>query len=213
MRERPRGAGVLMATAFATALAVCAGGCAHREGDDTLPVSEGVSVDVSSLWKSEAAADPVTAYKLRLAADPDNAGLHNNLGNQYVLRNQMPDALREFHIAAKLDRRSPIPWNNIGTAYKKMGELDHALGAFHKAIGIDERYALAYYNIGTVYDEKYDYDHAIEYYLKAVSLKPELADIKQNPQVVENKNIVVVKLRHWLEEAGNIALPLDRLPE
>jgi len=187
--------------------------CAHRRAAQDLPDSEGVSVDVSSLWKKEAASDPITAYKLRLASDPDNAALHNNLGNQYVIRNQMKDALREFREAARLDRDSPVPWNNIGTTYKKMGKLGQAMDAFKHSVDIDERYALGYYNIGTIFDERGDYDNAIESYLKAVSLKPGLIEPRQNPQILENRNLMVVKLRHWLEESGNIALPLDRLPE
>jgi len=201
----------LMAAALVAGITSTA--CARRQGVADLPASEGVSVDVSSLWTKEAAADPITAYKLRLASDPDNAGLHNNLGNQFVLRNMMKEALREFRTAARLDRRSPVPWNNIGTTYKKMGRLDQAMNAFQKAVSIDERYALAYYNIGTIHDEKGDYDQAIESYLKAVSLRPELTEVKTNPQVLENRNLMVVKLRHWLEESGNSALPLDRLPE
>ena len=199
--------------AMAAMAAVAIAGCSHRREAADLPDSKGVSVDVSTLWKKEAATDPITAYKLRLASDPDNPGLHNNLGNQFVLKNQMKDALREFREAAKLDRRSAVPWNNIGTTYRKMGKLDQAMEALNKAVHIDGRYALAYYNIGTIFDEKGDYDNAIESYLKAVSLKPELADAKYNPQVLENRNIMVVKLRHWLEESGNSALPLDRLPE
>jgi len=187
--------------------------CAHRRVAQDLPDSEGVSVDVSSLWKKEATSDPITAYKLRLASDPDNAALHNNLGNQYVIRNQMKDALREFREAARLDRDSPVPWNNIGTTYKKMGKLGQAMDAFKHSVDIDERYALGYYNIGTIFDERGDYDNAIESYLKAVSLKPGLIEPRQNPQILENRNLMVVKLRHWLEESGNIALPLDRLPE
>jgi tetratricopeptide (TPR) repeat protein len=190
-------------------VAACAG---HRQ---PAPISdeEAVSVDVGTLWKQEATSDPITAYRIRIASDPDNAGLHNNLGNQYVLENRMDEALAEFRTAARLDRRSPVPWNNIGTTYKKLDRLGGAMDAFKKAVRIDERYALAYYNIGTVYDAKGDYDNAIEYYLRAMALKPELAEVKFNPQVVENKNLMVVRLRHFIEESGNIALPLDRLPE
>ena len=200
----------LIAAAMAAAAMLS---CAHRQAAQDLPDSEGVSVDVASLWKKEATTDPITAYKLRLASDPDNAALHNNLGNQYVLKNQLELALHEFRQAAKLDRGSPVPWNNLGTTYKKMGKLGDAMDAFQKSVEIDERYALGYYNIGTIYDERRDYDNAIESYLTAISLNPSLLEPTQNPQVLENRNLLVVKLRNWLEESGNIALPLDRLPE
>jgi tetratricopeptide (TPR) repeat protein len=202
------GTAVLAALALAP-LAGCAGG----KKPETLPAGEAISVDVADLWKKESADDPIKAYTVRLAADPDNAGLHNNLGNAYALKNMMDKAIHEFKTAAKLDPASPIPWNNMGTTYRKMEKHSQAHSAFRKALDVDPRYALAWYNLGTLYDDAGDYDAAIEHYLKAVALRPELAEVKFNPQVVENRNLMVVKLRHFLEESGNIALPLDRLPE
>jgi tetratricopeptide (TPR) repeat protein len=201
-------------TAILAALAIApVAGCAGGAKPDTLPAGEAISVDVADLWKKESAEDPIKAYTVRLAADPDNAGLHNNLGNAYVLKNMMDKAIHEFKTAAKLDPESAIPWNNMGTTYRKMEKHSQAHSAFRKALDIDPRYALAWYNLGTLYDDAGDYDAAIQHYLKAVALKPQLAEVKFNPQVVENRNLMVVKLRHFLEESGNIALPLDRLPE
>lgn len=208
MRSRAPSA-ALAAAALAASLIGCAGSARPVDVADT----DAVSVDVATLWQKEAASDPITAYRVRIASDPDNAALHNNLGNQYVLENRMDEALTEYRIAARLDRRSPVPWNNIGTTQRKLGRMGAALDAFRKAVQTDERYALGYYNLGTVYDQKGDYEKAIEYYLKALALKPELTQVEVNPQVVENRNLMVVKLRHFLEESGNIALPLDRLPE
>ncbi len=195
------------------ALAMIAAACGPKRSAATGADAETISVDVESLWDSEAAADPITEYRIRLASDPDNPALHNNLGNLYVLSNHMDAAIEEYKAAARLDRRSAVPWNNIGTTYKKTGKTLPAKDAFQKAISIDPSYALAYYNLGTLYDDAGDYDNAMEYYLKALSLKPELADVKINPQAVNNRNLDIVKLRHYLEEAGNIALPLDSLPE
>lgn len=200
---------------IAVALVVLAAGtaCGSRRAQAKIPDPVSVSVDVESLWKQEAAEDPITAYKVRLSAEPDNAALHNNLGNAYVHENHMKLAISEFKKAARLDRASPVPWNNLGTTYKKIGRRVAAKEAFERALKIDDRYALGWYNLGTLYDEIGDYDRAIDLYLKALALKPELADVRFNPQVVENRHLMVVRLRHFLEEAGNIALPLDRLPE
>ena len=197
----------------AAMLALLPAACAGKHQTADLADGDAVSVDVGTLWKKEATSDPITAYRVRIAGDPDNAALHNNLGTQYVLENLMDDAIAEFKTAARLDSRSPVPWNNLGTAYKKMGKPGQAMDAYRKAVDNDERYALAYYNMGTIHDDKGEYDEAISLYLKALALKPELASPKYNPQVVENKNLLVVQLRHFIEETGNVALPLDRLPE
>jgi len=210
MRIRGKG---LAAGLLACALAVTGLACGHRAAPSGLVDAEAISVDIETLWRPESAKDPITAYRVRLATDPDNPALHNNLGNAYVLANRMEEAVREYKIAGQLDTASAVPLNNLGTAYQKMDKLGDAADAYRKAIDIDPRYALAYYNLGTLYDQKQDYDKAIEFYLKAVSLKPELMDVEVNPQVVNNRHRMVVTLRHYLEEAGNIALPLDRLPE
>jgi tetratricopeptide (TPR) repeat protein len=202
-----------MAVMLACAAVLASAGCAARRSQPDVPDGASVSVDVKDLWKKESATDPIKAYTVRVAADPDNAALHNNLGNAYVHQNRMKEAVREFRAAARLDDSSPVPWNNLGTTYRKLGRRQAAEQALRKALSLDERYALAWYNLGTLYDDAGDYDKAIELYLKALALKPELAEVKFNPQVVENRNLMVVKLRHFLEESGNIALPLDRLPE
>jgi Flp pilus assembly protein TadD len=202
-----------MAVMLACAAGLGSAGCAARRNSPDVPDGPSVSVDVKDLWKKESASDPIKAYTVRVAADPDNAGLHNNLGNAYVHENRMKEAVRSFRTAARLDDTSPVPWNNLGTTYRKLGKRQAAEHALRKALNLDPRYALAWYNLGTLYDDAGDYDKAIELYLKALALRPELADVKVNPQVVENRNLTVIKLRHFLEESGNIALPLDRLPE
>ena len=204
-----------LTVAGAVLLATAACGMKKQPGSLASAAPEGseISVDIGALWKEEATKDPVTAYRVRLAGDPHNAGLHNNLGNAYVLQNQLDLALEQFRTAAKLAPRSPVPWNNIGTTYRQMGDVREARDAFRKALGLDDRYALGYYNLGTIYDQQGDYDKAIELYLKAMALKPELADSRYNPQAVNNKHLTVVRLRHFLAEEGNLALPLDRLPE
>jgi tetratricopeptide (TPR) repeat protein len=203
--------------AVAGALILAAGACGMRKQPASIasgvPDPGAVSVEIGSLWKEEATKDPVTAYKVRLAGDPHNAALHNNLGNAYVLQNHMDLALEEFRIAARLEPTSPVPWNNIGTTHRQSGRLREARDAFRKALELDPRYALAWYNLGTIHDEQGDYDNAIELYLQALALKPELADSRFNPQAVNNKHLMVIKLRHFLAEEGNLALPLDRLPE
>lgn len=192
-------------------------GCGMKKQPGSLassaPKDTEISVDIGTLWKQESLKDPVTAYKVRLAGDPHNAALHNNLGNAYVLQNHLDLALKEFRIASELEPRSPVPWNNIGTAHRQSGDLRAARNAFNKALALDDRYALAWYNLGTIHDQQGDYDKAIEFYLKAMALKPELADSRFNPQAVNNKHLMVVRLRHFLAEEGNLALPLDRLPE
>ncbi len=203
-----------------TALAGCALlaclslACGAHGGAQVIAANpEPVAVQPESLWDPNAAEDPILSYRLRLATEPNNPALHNNLANAYVLRNWMDLAVESYERALDLAPDSPIIWNNLGTAHLKMGRRGEALAAFRRAVRADPHYALAWYNIGVIYDQERDYDKAIEHYLKAASFAPEILEIETNPQVVNNPHLTAVRLRRYLEEEGNLALPLESMPE
>ncbi len=204
----------LAAAAFVLAAGFLLVACGGRGASPALKSNAAaVSVDAATLFDPNAAQDPIISYRLRLATEPGNPALHNNLGNLYVLRNWMKEAVREYKDTIDLDPTSPVAWNNLGTAYRKMGRRGQAMSAFRRAVKVDERYALGYYNIGTILDEQGNYDGAIEMYLKAAAYKPELLTPEVNPQVISNRHLVAVRLRRYLEEEGNLALPLEPMPE
>ncbi|MBI3448717.1 MAG: tetratricopeptide repeat protein [Acidobacteria bacterium] len=203
------------AAVTAAALAAVCAGCAHGGGaaptvsHDRAPIR----VDAATLWDPNTAKDPIVAYRLRLETEPNNPALHNNLGNLYVQRNWMDEAIDEYRKAIDIDGESATAWNNLGTAYHKLGKLSASKSAFERATRIDPRYALAWYGIGTIFDEQGDYDRAVDMYLKAVSLKPDLLDPAVNPQVINNTKILAIRLRKYLEQGGSLALPLEPMPE
>jgi len=200
--------------AVAIPLAAASVGCARSGSTAALaPGVAPVSVDASTLWDPNSAKDPVVLYRLRIDTEPNNPALHNNLGNLYVQRNWMEEAVSEYRKAIDLDPSSATAWNNLGTAFHKMGKRSAAMGAFERATKIDPRYALAWYNIGTIYDEDGDYDRSVEMYLKAASLKPDILEPATNPQVLNNTRVMAVRLRKYLEEGGALALPLESMPE
>jgi len=204
-----------IALAALCAAALIAGACAGRAASGA-PVTDpegGIAVDASTLWDPNAPKDPIVAYRLRLATEPANPALYNNLANLYVMRGWIDEAIRSYKKAIDLEPRSPILWNNLGTAYLKEGKQSKAYGAFLRAVKIDEKYALGWYNIGVIYDQAGNYDRALEMYLKAASYKPDLLDVKSNPQSVANPKILAVRVKRYLEEEGNLPLPLEPMPE
>ena len=200
----------------ALALAIVPSCASGKTAGGAVPVGDpeqAVAVHGDSLFDQEAAKDPVVTYRLRLATEPDNPALHNNLANLYVLRNWMPEAIEEYKLALKLLPESHVTWNNLGTAYMKMGDLGAAMSAFEKAVEKNPSYGLAWYNMAVIYDEKGDYDRMLDTYLKAVSLQPSLLSPEVNPQVVNNRHLMSIRVRRYLEEEGNAALPLEAMPE
>jgi tetratricopeptide (TPR) repeat protein len=199
--------------AIALIAAMHSAGCTSHSSSSVAAGPADIAVPDASLWDPNAPKDPVVEYRLRIAMEPENPALHNNLGNLYVLRNWMPEAVQAYKRTIELDPSSPVAWNNLGTAYLKMGKTGDALSAFEKSVKLDSHYALGWYNIGVAYDEQGKYDEAIDNYLKAASLNPNILSVKENPQAVANRRLVAVRLRHFLEEQGNLALPLESMPE
>jgi tetratricopeptide (TPR) repeat protein len=127
----------------------------------------------------------------------------------YIAKRGMPKvalALQEY--ALRLDPDNATLWANLGTIRRTNGSLGPAAAAYKKAIAIDPANALAHYNLGAVYDAEKNYDEAIEEYRRALVLDPDLADPRKNPQVVNNDNLLAVKLQIYSHQAGSLGLPL-----
>jgi tetratricopeptide (TPR) repeat protein len=127
----------------------------------------------------------------------------------YLAKRGMPRvALKYQEYAAELAPKDPTIWLNLGTIQRTIGDSGAATSSFKKAISIDPNHALAHYNLGAVYDANKDYDAAIEEYRRALVLDPGLADPRKNPQVVNNDNLLAVRLTIYGNEAGALGLPL-----
>jgi len=127
----------------------------------------------------------------------------------YLAKRGMPKVALAFQeYALRLDPGNATLWLNLGTIRRTNGSLGSAATAFKNAIEIDPTNALAHYNLGAVYDAQKNYDAAIEEYRRALVIDPDLADPRKNPQVVNNDNLLAVKLEIYRNQAGSLGLPL-----
>jgi len=148
------------------------------------------------------------AYLDRMTKGAASAAQVNDFA-AYVAKRGMPKVALSFQqYALALDPGNAILWQNLGTIERTSGSLGPAATAFKKAISIDPINALAHYNLGAVYDAQGSYDDAIEEYRRALVLDPGLADPRKNPQVVNNENLLAVKLEIYGAQEGSLGLPL-----
>ncbi|MCP4661473.1 MAG: sulfatase-like hydrolase/transferase [bacterium] len=83
-----------------------------------------------------------------LAADPEYARAHENLG-VVLLRQGQPAAARDaLRRALALGERRPIAWNTLGVALYQLGQSEEALDAWERAVELDPRQYDALYNLG-----------------------------------------------------------------
>jgi tetratricopeptide (TPR) repeat protein len=148
------------------------------------------------------------AYLDLMAAGGASAAQVNDFA-AYLAKRGMPKIALSFQeYALQIEPQNSTLWQNLGTIHRTNRSLGSAVTAFKKAIEIDPINALAHYDLGAVYDAQGHYDDAVEEYRRALVLDPGLADPRKNPQVVNNENLLAVKLQIYHDQAGSLGLPL-----
>lgn len=76
-------------------------------------------------------------YQNLLLRNPEQADIHNNLGNAYFAKGDLELAEKEYLIALKLNPKSTEIWNNLGVVYYNKKKFSEAIECFKKAIGLN----------------------------------------------------------------------------
>jgi tetratricopeptide (TPR) repeat protein len=88
-------------------------------------------------------------YLKALAANPEDAKMHNRVGVCYQHLGQNNEAVREYQNAIKLDPRQADAWNNLGSLYHARRDYKRAVKHYRKAIEARPEMAVAHRNLGT----------------------------------------------------------------
>jgi tetratricopeptide (TPR) repeat protein len=91
----------------------------------------------------------IATYQEALQADPNSAGLHNNLGNVYANAGDTEKAKAEFQKAAEIDPAGAAQYYfNLGAVLYNTGKMDDAAAAFKKSADLNPKGADAYFWLG-----------------------------------------------------------------
>lgn len=116
------------------------------KGKNLLAIDERLAEAYSKAKKYDQA---IETYNKVLALNPDNAGVHNNLGNVYADMGKTDQAKAEFEKAAQMDPGGAARYSfNLGAVLYNSGKVDDAASAFKKATELDPKYADAYFWLG-----------------------------------------------------------------
>ncbi|MGO8786792.1 MAG: tetratricopeptide repeat protein [Terriglobia bacterium] len=111
--------------------------------------AKAASVETSPDTRKEDQAKAMDYYQKVLAISPNEAAIHNNLGNLYADMGKPEDAAAEFKKAADLDpTRASSYYYNLGAIMVNKGQMDAAAEALKKATDIDPTNANAWYWYG-----------------------------------------------------------------
>jgi tetratricopeptide (TPR) repeat protein len=120
--------------------------------------------------------DAIAAYREAIAAQPDDAGLHNRLGMCYQRAGDTKAARKEYRRAIDLKKDYGAAWNNLGTLDHARGKYKQAISAYGRAIKIDPKDAVFYKNLGGAWLERGDVEKALEAWTEALRLDPVALD-------------------------------------
>jgi protein O-mannosyl-transferase len=90
----------------------------------------------------------LTIWRDTVAAAPQNARAHQNLGKAYEEAGKTIDALRHYAEAVRLDPNDPRSRYALATALAQDGKIEAAVEEFNAAIALWPDYAEAHYNLG-----------------------------------------------------------------
>jgi tetratricopeptide (TPR) repeat protein len=119
---------------------------------------------------------------LKMAAQllPNDAGVHNNLGNALGRLGELDEAVASFRRALLLNPDFAEAHNNLGHALLDLGQPDNAAASCRRAIGLRPRYAEAHDNLGCALLELGRFDDAAASHRRALEIEPGFAEARNN---------------------------------
>jgi Tfp pilus assembly protein PilF len=115
-----------------------------------------------------------------VAARPDNADCHNDLGNALRALERWPEAIDAYRRAVDLRPDFVAAWHNLGATWSEILEFGKAEQCFRKSIEIDPKFADAYSGLGPALMGQQRFDEAIESLERALRLAPDSAAAHTN---------------------------------
>jgi hypothetical protein len=117
----------------------------------------------------------------RLAKTPNDAALHNDLACLIARDGFWRDALREFGLAAKLDRADGRPLYNAGLVHATRDEWGSAASSFRKAVSRAPGNWAAWWMLGYAEERRGNDSAAIAAYKTSLRVDTSLFDVRRNP--------------------------------
>jgi hypothetical protein len=143
----------------------------------------------------------------RLVKTPNDASLHNDLACLIARDGFWRDALREFALAAKLDKAASRPLYNAGLVHAMRGEWGSAASSFRKAVSRAPGNWPAWWMLGYAEERRGHESAAIAAYKTSLRVDTSLFDVRRNPFVALSRLKGRVLLETLEGRVQRLALP------
>jgi hypothetical protein len=143
----------------------------------------------------------------RLVKTPNDSSLHNDLACLIARDGFWRDALREFALAAKLDKAASRPLYNAGLVHAMRAEWGSAASSFRKAVSREPGNWAAWWMLGYAEERRGHVSAAIAAYKTSLRVDTSLFDVRRNPFVVHSRLKGRVLLETLEGRVQRLALP------
>ena len=118
-------------------------------------------------------AEAEACYRQILAAHPDHAATHCNLGAILHKQGKLDEAIAAYRQAIHFGPHHALPHANLGSALKSQHKAEDAIAAFREAIRIDPKYIEGHFHLGIALRDQRMFDEAEAAFLQAIQIKPD----------------------------------------
>jgi protein O-GlcNAc transferase len=159
----------------------------RRQSDSRAGTTTHTGFVVTELWaaglqhhQAGRLAEAETCYRRVLAAHPNHATVHSNLGVALYDQGRLAEAVAAYRQAICINPDYAPAHFNLGNALREQGKLVEAVAAYRAAIGINPDFAEAHSNLGNVLRDQGKLTEAVASCCQAIRIKPDLADAHSN---------------------------------
>jgi hypothetical protein len=144
----------------------------------------------------------------RLDQNPNDASLHNDLGCLIARDGFWRDALKEFDIAAKLDKKNGRAHYNAGLVQMTRGKWSAARSEFQKAVDATPGNWPAWWMLGFAEEKLGNANAATSAYATSLRVDTSLFDVKRNPYAIQSRLKARVLLETYDRRMARASLPV-----
>jgi Tetratricopeptide repeat len=173
------------------AAAVAASSAAQPEGASKEPFYRKYLVPGNKL------DDRILEQEQRIADSPNDASLHNDMGNLLAARRFAREAAEQYELAAKLDKANFVALYNLGLLRETEGKFSEAISAYKKAIDRKHGFPPAHFRLGRLYEKSERNPEAVAEYATAMRIDPSMRNPRRNPLVIDSTLIYQASIANY----------------
>jgi Tfp pilus assembly protein PilF len=182
---------LLSTLAYSVASAQAGQSSAETQQEASLKVLEATPVGASQPGQ-EQVGDALMHHKRFSAAinaykqAPESSVVWNKIGVAYQMMLNLPQAIRSYQQALKLDPKNGRALNNLGTAYDAMREPGKAERMYREAIRVNRNDAMFHRNLGSSLIAQLKFAEGWASYQNALDLDPKVFEKNAASQAIQD---------------------------